>query len=111
MHTLVGSDSGQHESKLGITGLPAHSCDRIGVPGWAPITEALAIVRAGVVLVEINLLLPWRICFLGSTKTEIRSDILWSRSTLPGLYSIIGYELTDWDKVKIISVKLRRPSS
>ena len=36
------------------TGLPAHSCDRIGVPGWAMITEALAIARAGVVLVEIN---------------------------------------------------------
>ena len=27
MHTLVRSDSGQHKSKLGITGLPACSCD------------------------------------------------------------------------------------
>ena len=51
---LVGPDSGQHESKPGITGPPARSCDRIGIPGWAPITEALAIARAGVVLVEIN---------------------------------------------------------
>ena len=54
MRTLVGSDSGQHESKLGITGPPAHSCDRIGIPWWAPITEALAVARAGVVPVEIN---------------------------------------------------------
>ena len=35
------------QSKPGITGLPARSCDRIGVPGWAPITEALAVARAG----------------------------------------------------------------
>ena len=27
--------------------LPARSCDRIGVPGWVPITEALAAARAG----------------------------------------------------------------
>ena len=54
MHTLAGPDSGQHESKLGITGPQARSCDRIGVPGWVPITEALAIARAGVVPVEIN---------------------------------------------------------
>ena len=53
-HTLVGPNSGQHESKPGIIGLPAHSCDRIGVPGWVLITEALAVARAGVVLVEIN---------------------------------------------------------
>ena len=30
----------------------ARSHDRIGVPGWVPITEALAVVRAGVVPVE-----------------------------------------------------------
>ena len=54
MHTPVGPDSGQHKSKLGITGPQAHSCDRIGIPGYAPITEALAVVRAGVVPVEIN---------------------------------------------------------
>ena len=40
--------------RLGITGPPACSCDRIGIPGWAPITEALAVARAGVVQVEIN---------------------------------------------------------
>ena len=34
-------------SKPGITGPPARSCDRIGVPGWVPITEAFAIARAG----------------------------------------------------------------
>ena len=54
MHTPVISDSSQHESKPGITGPPARSCDRIGVPGWALITEALAVARAGVVPVEIN---------------------------------------------------------
>ena len=50
----VRPDSGQDKGKLGITGLQAHNCDRIGIPGWAPITEALAVARAGVVLVEIN---------------------------------------------------------
>ena len=35
------------EVKSGITGPPARSCDRIGIPGWAPITEALAVARAG----------------------------------------------------------------
>ena len=54
MRTLVGPDSGQHESKPGITGPQARSCDRIGIPGWALITETLAIARAGVVPVEIN---------------------------------------------------------
>ena len=48
------TDSGQHKGKLGITGPPACSCHRIGVPGWASITEALATARAGVVPVEIN---------------------------------------------------------
>ena len=54
MHTPARSDSGQHESKSGITSLPARSCDRIGIPVWVPITEALAVARAGVVPVEIN---------------------------------------------------------
>ena len=54
MHTQAGSDSGQHESKPGITSLPSHSCDRIGVPGWGLIAEALAVARVGVVPVEIN---------------------------------------------------------
>ena len=53
-HTPVGPDSGQHKSKPGNTGPQACSCDRIGIPGWAPITEALAVARVGVVLVEIN---------------------------------------------------------
>ena len=53
-HTPVRPDSGQHESKPGITGPQAHSCDRIGIPGWVPINEALAVARVGVVLVEIN---------------------------------------------------------
>ena len=35
------------EVKPGITGPPACSCDRIGIPGWAPITEALALARVG----------------------------------------------------------------
>ena len=35
------------EVKPGITGPPACSCDRIGIPGWVPITEALAVARAG----------------------------------------------------------------
>ena len=50
------SDSTPASTKVnpGITGPQAHSCDRIGVPGWAPITEALAIARAGVGPVEIN---------------------------------------------------------
>ena len=61
MHTLVRSDSGQHESKPGITSPPACSCDRIGIPGWVPITEALAIARAGVVPVEI------KYCCLGAS--------------------------------------------
>ena len=64
MHTLVGPESGQHESKPGITGLQAHSCDRIGVPGWAPITEALAVARAGAVPVEINY------CCLGTSVSK-----------------------------------------
>ena len=54
MHTLVGPESGQHKSKPGITGPQARSCDRFGIPAWALITEALAVARAGVVLVEIN---------------------------------------------------------
>ena len=54
MHTPVGPDSGQLEGKQGITSPQARSCDRIGIPGWVPITEALAVARAGVVLVEIN---------------------------------------------------------
>ena len=54
MRTLVGLESSQHESKPGITGPQARSCDRIGIPGWVPITEALAVARVGVVPVEIN---------------------------------------------------------
>ena len=52
--TLIGPNSGQHESKPGITSLSARSCDRIGIPGWALITEALAVASVCVVLVEIN---------------------------------------------------------
>ena len=50
------SDSTLASTKVnpGITGPQAHSCDRIGIPGWAQITEALAVARAGVVPVEIN---------------------------------------------------------
>ena len=40
------------KSSYGEQRAGAHSHDRIGVPGWALITEALAIVRAGVVPVE-----------------------------------------------------------
>ena len=46
-------DSGQTVVFPGITGPQACSRDRIGVTGWAPITEALAIAKAGVVPVEI----------------------------------------------------------
>ena len=46
------------------TGLPARSCDRIGIPGWVLITEALAIARVGVVLVEINY------CCLGASVSK-----------------------------------------
>ena len=48
------TNSGQHESRYGYYRPAAHSDDRIGIPGWAPITEALAIARVGVVPVEIN---------------------------------------------------------
>ena len=54
MHTPVGPNSGQHKGKPGITSLQARSCDRIGIPGWALINEALAVARVGVVPVEIN---------------------------------------------------------
>ena len=64
MRTLVGPESGRHESKPGITGPQARSCDRIGVPGWALITEALAVARAGVVPVEINY------CCLGASVSK-----------------------------------------
>ena len=47
------TDSGLNESIPGITGPQARSHDRIGIPGWVPITEALAIERAGVIPVEI----------------------------------------------------------
>ena len=47
------TDSGRNESIPGITGPQAHSRDRIGIPGWVLITEALAIARVGVVPVEI----------------------------------------------------------
>ena len=48
------TDSGHNEGIPGITDLQARSRDRIGIPGWVPITEALAIARAGVVSVEIH---------------------------------------------------------
>ena len=49
--TLTGSLDPTHAN--GMDKPCTHSHDRIGVPGWAPITEALAIAKAGVVLVEI----------------------------------------------------------
>ena len=54
MHTPVRPESGRLKGKQGITSQQARSCDRIGIPGWVPITKALAIARAGVVPVEIN---------------------------------------------------------
>ena len=54
MRTQTGSNSGQHESIIGYYQPATRSHDRLGIPGWAPITEALAVARADVVLVEIN---------------------------------------------------------
>ena len=47
------TNSSRNEGIPGITGPQAHSCDRIGIPGWASITKALATAKAGVVPVEI----------------------------------------------------------
>ena len=52
-HIPRQTNSGCNVGIPGITGPQARSRDRIGIPGWAPITEALAIARAGVVPVEI----------------------------------------------------------
>ena len=41
----------------------ARSRDRIGIPGWVPITEALAISKGGCCSGGNLLPLPWRICF------------------------------------------------
>ena len=48
------TNTGSHESRYGYYWPTARSCDRIGIPGWAPVTEALAVAKAGVVPVEIN---------------------------------------------------------
>ena len=73
-----------------MTGPQARSRDRIGVPWWAPITEALAISKGRCCSGGNLLPLPWRICFERS-KDRIHSDILWSGLALPGLYNTIGY--------------------
>ena len=44
----------KYKSKYGYYWPTAHSHDRIRIPGWVPITEALDIARVGVVPVEIN---------------------------------------------------------
>ena len=54
MRTQAGSNSSQHENTPGYYRSITRSCDRIGIPGWASITEAVAVARVGVVLVEIN---------------------------------------------------------
>ena len=50
---LGWTDSSRDESIPVITGPQARSRDRIDIPGWAPITEALAAARVGAVPVEI----------------------------------------------------------
>ena len=50
--TRAGVKHRTAKSSYGEQHAGACSHDRIGVPGWAPITEALAVARAGVVPVE-----------------------------------------------------------
>ena len=52
--TQARSDSGQHKNTPGYYQPITRSRDRIGIPGWVLITEALAVARVGVVPVEIN---------------------------------------------------------
>ena len=54
------------KSSYGEQHAGARSRDRIGIPGWAPITEALAVARAGVVPVENYLLCLSTLVHLGS---------------------------------------------